>query len=70
MCVHEVQALFDAVETRFDPIDATVDAGQAFLDRGEAQLDVVNIVDETVELLVHAPQVKQKKAFGFVSHFR
>ena len=70
MRVNQLQPLFDAVETRFAPIDATVDAGQAFLDHGEAQLDVMNIVDETVELLVHAPQGTQKKAFGFVSHFR
>ncbi|MBV9569198.1 MAG: hypothetical protein JO172_13775 [Hyphomicrobiales bacterium] len=70
MRVNQLQPLLDAVEPRFDAVDSPIDAGHAFIDGGEAHLSVVTIVNETVQLLVNASQMTQKKAFMFVNHGR
>ena len=66
--IDEVEAALDPFDTCFKPIDPPLNADHAFFKARHADLQILNVIPQTIHLLVNSPQVDQNQIVGLFGH--
>jgi hypothetical protein len=66
--IHQIKASLDSIGPLFKSIQATVHAGQTFFNTRHARFKVSQVLNDTIDLLVDAPQINQNDVVALFGH--